>query len=181
MTRTAVLGLLVATRAFADPPPTIEQRLERVEERQVLAELRADPPLAITTQWPHRGGPRFEVHERGSEVDRDDLYHLLGRDDLADAYAQRLAIGRWATGGGLVAMIGGGLAAAALKTSSPGLEVGALVIACAGFGSTLVGVHYLRNPDPVSPDEARALVDDYNDRAAAAELAQWKLSVAGRF
>ncbi len=173
----AVIVLALAARAHADP--IVEQRLERVEDQAALNTFRSAPALRLVTTGA-RSFMSFHVESNSGVVDREDFYHLCGRDDLVDAYHERRRIGAWATLGGLAAGIGG-LALYGEASSSSQLQAVGITVAVAGLVSTMVGQHFLVHPDPISYDETRALVDDYNLRAAQEDLRQWKLATGGTF
>lgn len=101
--------------------------------------------------------------EHGRRLDGEELFDLLGRDDLVEAYARR----RSYTYAGLVGGTAGLIVGMTLLRHGVGSENGALmfgggVVSAGGLAAFAIGAYYAVNPNPVSDEELYDLVDGYN-------------------
>ncbi len=105
-----------------------------------------------------RGVVGWDATSDGAPIDHEAFYRLIGRSDLARTHALRTHLGAASVIVGILTMAGGFAVAPRQHGSTLGT---ALVLG--GAAVTGIGVDSVGDPDPVSPDEAAQLADDYNN------------------
>jgi hypothetical protein len=99
------------------------------------------------------------------EIDVDDFFHRVGRDDLAAKYANRHVLKIAMTVGGFVIAIAGTLYpfSGSCQRRAPGdltcLQIG-LAVSAVGGTAGVIGLSLSNEPAP--PDRMRRMVDEYN-------------------
>jgi xanthosine utilization system XapX-like protein len=175
----------VVTRAATDLAEQVSARVNEIKFR--LMSLRFTPGYEATDrrsraprQWQvFRGG-------RGEELEAQEFFQMVGRDDLATSYQRR----HYVMMGGFAIAVAGFATAAILtiEAQSPLTQcqtvqgdqgqvcldqhhrtlAPAVVALVAGLAGIAVGTYVYRHPQPIDEDDARTLADGYNQRLRGA-------------
>lgn len=166
--------LATADSALASPPDDVE--VETVEERRAAwreaeeqyrqAALSLHDRVtvvatnkriwAVTSQVAYEGAP-------GRPLGGEELFEILGRDDLAEAFSRRRTYAYAGILGGTVGLLAGPLLLRHGRSEdSSALAISGGVITAGGIAAFAIGAFYAFRPYPVSTAELAVLVDEYN-------------------
>jgi hypothetical protein len=166
----------VAPPAAPAPTPAPPSQAELAYQRQALRFA------AVYDIDDRRGAPSVQHQwlvfqgDPGRSLSAEEFYHVLGRDDLADAYRARRG---WRIAGGITAVLG---LSTAVVLGIASLDHGCIGLGCssqrpdyvapmlASFGIGLAGfmvLHVKSDPPAVNETNARTLADAYNQRLRA--------------
>ncbi len=164
-------ALFSAGRAQASPPEAVSG--EQVPDARAAADyqyrqeaLSFGDQVTLITNGKTLFAMKTKVAyqgEHGRRLDGEELFDLLGRDDLVEAYARR----RSYTYAGLLGGTAGLIVGMTLLRHGIGSENGAVmfgggVVSAGGIAAFAIGAYYAVNPNPVSDEELYDLVDGYN-------------------
>jgi hypothetical protein len=174
-------------------PPTLLARRRASQALFRRYSLRFAPSYDLGARQEREIGDNWQVY-RGrvdEELDPQEFYRMVGRDDLARAYQRRQAL---MLGGYVVAGVAFGAAAViyfrrndprGCDPASPQFDqcsrdrilsnVPGIVAGAVGVAGGLFGTYFFRNPHPIDENDAKTLADAYNQRLRG----QLGLPVAG--
>ena len=165
--------LATAGSALASPPDsegeTIEEqraawRAADEQYREAALSLRDRVTVVVTNKriWTMTRQVAYEG-DPGRPLGGEELFEILGRDDLAEAFARRRTYAYAGILGGTVGVLAGGLMLGRGETEdNSALAISGGVIAAGGIAAFAIGAFYAFRPYPVSTAELAVLIDEYN-------------------